>query len=193
MFCFAIINSDTGDIEHCFVDNGANSQPLYNMIDGGELPIKISPMPDNFFCTILTEEELESAFADPMVDRFSNDISVIRSGIRKTWKSEWDAVRIREEIKVFRDIQKDQLRGVAKNPEIKNSRIEVRNRRAKINEVRGTIITDLENYDSIVEIDRKKAKEEELELERKRNLNIDELKKQIKEELMAELIKEKIL
>jgi hypothetical protein len=132
MYCFALID-DLGNINTCFVDNGDDKPDFAAKIEAGEFPFKLNrEIPDGWYYAIVDQDDLINALADKKVKRFSNNKDDIASDIKKIKEPTWDACRIREEIRVF----PTEIRN--KN-EAHKCRIEVREKRGKVNEISGEI------------------------------------------------------
>lgn len=203
MFCFAIVN-EKGILEHCAFGGGTyDGNREREEMSNGVMPIMIDPMPENWYYTIIEEEDLIDIFADKAIERYPNDREIIRQMLRDNDGKYFDAAIIREDVKVEKTTIQ-QIRGIKENPEnpevakIFKTRPKARKIKAKINEVTGVIIEDIENYDKYVKEDKEKAKKAQEDLEEKERMNSKEylefLKQQIrgevKEEIRAEIAQE---
>jgi hypothetical protein len=140
MFCFAVINKDTGDIEHCFVDNGDGDIDFQAMIEKGEYPIRVEPeLPSHLDYAVIAQDALADALADEKVARFTNDRAMIANELREARRPTWDAARIREEIRVFAAEKRDN------GGELHPCRIEVRVSRGRMDLKTGAIQEGGEN------------------------------------------------
>lgn len=149
MFCFVIADRYTGEIVHCFMDNGEDvgfRERMTDMISKGEPPIVMLNMPENLFYAVLDEDDLVDALSSETVTRFSNTKKDIATEMHKATDSLFDAVRVREEVRAFPGPE------IAKG--ISRCVVQARAFRCKINEVTGRPVEDMAHYDSIVQADR---------------------------------------
>ncbi len=149
MFCFVIADRYTGEITHCFMDNGTDvefKERMTDMIRKGEPPIVMPNMPENLFYAVLEEDDLVDALSSETVTRFSNAREDLMTELHKTRDSIFDAARVREEVKVKPGLE------IAKG--ISRCVVQARPFRCRINEVTGKPVEDMANYDAIVQADR---------------------------------------
>lgn len=97
MFIYVHVNEDTGEIVHCFVDNGDDID-FEERIKQGKPPVLWKDAPQNIKTRIIKQEELAEKFADKSVGRFSNDKEEILKELKEQHNPTFDARRIREEI-----------------------------------------------------------------------------------------------
>lgn len=199
MFCFGVVN-ERGQLEHCAFGGGTyegNNERIE--IDNGIMPVMPEVMPEGWYYTIIEEEDLITALSDPAIARYSSDREVIRQMLRDNDGRYFDAWKIREDIVLEKDPIRT-IRGVDKNKSNPHkdrlfaSKVKARKIKAKVNEISGEIIEDVENYDKIVEETRVKNKLIEDEMERKKGMTSEEylleLQNKIRGELKNEILQE---
>ena len=104
MFCWVIVDKDTGDIEHCYYDTGPGASERRQEWLQGEWPIRPESMPENLFAAEITEEDLISAMADEKIGRFADNKNMLKMALQMDKDQKViDAKRIREEFKAFQD------------------------------------------------------------------------------------------
>ena len=104
MFCWVIVDKDTGDIEHCYYDTGPGASERRQDWLQGVWPIRPEPMPENLFAAEIAEDDLIEAMAAEEIERFADDKDMLKLALRMDAdQKEFDAKRVREEFKVFQD------------------------------------------------------------------------------------------
>lgn len=168
MFCFAVVNRVTGEIEHCFVDNGANAKEVWEAnIAKGLYPVEIDNYHEDLFDTTFDEEELIAILGVPDVDRLPNEPLDLMRALKYDDDPDdeisIDPQKIREEIKILPDAsyRKGSINWDTPLKDKSSRKLIARSRRCKMNPVDGHIVEDMDNFENIVAVSNQRKKEDD--------------------------------
>lgn len=182
MYIFVIADKLTGEIWHCASADGSPDE----MLASGDYPIMPNPMPDNFFCAVIMEDEFIGKITDEKQTRFANEKNeALLSFCSKSGEGyQFEAGRVREELQVFPN-------PVGKGVIHRNPIINVRSQACKLDIVDGRPVDDMENYEEWC-LDSWNAVQQDVEKEKQRNRNgglDDEALAKLKAEITNEVSK----